>query len=118
MLFGKTIHHDFVGWSNTEYYVKEGETVNKGQKIALIESIELSKMSAEYLSLKNQYLSMNKTYEANKQLYDKGIISLEALNRINIENNEMLAKLETLTSQLKTLGIETKNISNTTSKYS
>ena len=37
----------------TEYYVKEGETVNKGQKIALIESIELSKnMSAEYLSLK------------------------------------------------------------------
>jgi multidrug efflux pump subunit AcrA (membrane-fusion protein) len=101
----------------TEYYVKEGETVNKGQKIALIESIELSKMSAEYLSLKNQYLSMNKTYEANKQLYDKGIISLEALNRINIENNEMLAKLETLTSQLETLGIETKNISNTTSKY-
>ena len=51
---------------------------------------------------------MNKTYEANKQLYDKGIISLEALNRINIENNEMLAKLETLTSQLETLGIETK----------
>ncbi len=100
-----------------EYFVKVGEKIEKGQKIALIESIELSEMTSEYVSLKRQYVSLNQNYNANKKLYKKGIVSLETLNTVSIQRNEMLAKIETLKSQLKTLGLNPKNINSTSSKY-
>lgn len=100
-----------------EYFVKVGDRIEKGQKIALIESIELSKMTSEYVSLKNQYLSLNQNYNANKKLYKKGIVSLETLNTVSMQKNEMLARIETLKSQLKTLGLNPKKIKSTTSKY-
>ena len=48
-----------------KYYVKEGDLVKKGDKVALIQSIELSRMSAEYLALKEQLKSMEENYNGN-----------------------------------------------------
>ncbi len=100
-----------------KYYVKEGDIVKKGDKLALIQSIELSKMSAEYLSLKEQLKSIEENYEGSLALNKKDIISKQELNLQNIQRKDISAKLETIISQLKTLDIEVKDIKNTISEY-
>ncbi len=100
-----------------KYYVKEGDVVEKGDKIALIQSIELSKMSAEYLSLKEQLKSIEENYQGSLTLNKKDIISKQELNLQNIQRKDISAKLETIVSQLKTLDIEVKDIKNTISEY-
>lgn len=100
-----------------KYYVNPGQKIEKGQKVALIESITLSQMSAEYLSLKEQYKSLLDNYSANETLQKKGIVSLQELNKANIERNEMLSKLNTLRSQLQALGITANSLKKTTSNY-
>ena len=99
------------------YFVQPGDRVNRGDAIALIDSITLSRMSSEYLSLKKQYASENKNYRATQKLYKKGLTSLNTLNEQNIQRNALLSKLNTLKSQLKTLGIDTKTLKKPTSEY-
>ena len=100
-----------------KYFISEGQKIQQGQKVALIESITLSQMSAEYLSLKEQYKSLLSNYTANKSLQKKGIVSLKELNQSNIERNEMLSKLNTLKSQLQAVGINVKELKRTISSY-
>jgi len=100
-----------------KYFVQAGQSVKNGQKIAVINSIGLSQMSAEYISLKRQYADLIKNYEAVKNLYDKGMTSMQNLNLQNIQKNEMFAKIETLNSQLNTLGINADNLKKVTSRY-
>jgi multidrug efflux pump subunit AcrA (membrane-fusion protein) len=90
-----------------KYFVKPAEDVKKGDKIALIRSIELSRMSAEYIALKKQYISAEKNYESVKKLYEKGMSSMADLNSELIKKSRIAAKLATLESQLKTLGVDT-----------
>ncbi len=90
-----------------QYFVKEGQRVKKGQKIVLIESILISKMTAEFVSQKKQLQAQEKNYKATLSLYKKGMTSLQELNQQSIKKDELLAKLNALKSQLKTLGINT-----------
>jgi len=106
-----------VGGQIKEYYVKSGQKVQEGQKIALIKSIKLSKMTSEFISLQKQYNSLNQNFKASQDLHSKGVVSLQELNLANIKRNEMLSKLETLNSQLQTLGIDTYNLKNTSANY-
>lgn len=106
-----------VGGQIKEYYVKSGEKVKKGQKIALIQSITVSKMTSEFISLQKQYNSLNQNFSASQVLHKKGVVSLQNLNVASIQRNEMLSKLETLHSQLQTLGIDTNNLKNTSANY-
>lgn len=100
-----------------KYYVKPGEKIVSGQKIALIESITLSQMTAEYIGLKKKLVSFNKNYMSTKKLYNKGIVSSLELNNQNIQKNEIMSRISTLTSQLKTLGINTNTLKKATSYY-
>lgn len=106
-----------VGGQIKKYYVKSGEKVQKGQKIALIKSIKLSKMTSEFISLQKQFNSLTQNYNASKELHKKGVVSLQSLNLENIQRDEMLSKLETLKSQLQTLGIDTASLNQTTANY-
>jgi multidrug efflux pump subunit AcrA (membrane-fusion protein) len=100
-----------------KYFVEAGQSVESGQKIALIESILVSKMTADYISLKKQFISLNKNYEANQKLYDKGMLSMQDLNNLGIEKNSMDSKIAALRSQLQTLGIETNNLKKATGNF-
>lgn len=100
-----------------EYYVKPASKVKKGDKIALIDSIALSGMSAEYVSLKEQYNSLGNNFAATKKLYEKGLISSVDLNRQSIEKDAMLSKINALESQLASLGIQTQKMTKATSEY-
>jgi multidrug efflux pump subunit AcrA (membrane-fusion protein) len=100
-----------------KYFVEPGQSVKDGQKIALIESILVSKMTADYISLQKQFISLNKNYEANKKLYNKGMLSMQELNNLGIEKNSMDSKIVALRSQLQTLDIETKNLNKATGNF-
>ena len=93
-----------------KYYVQPAEDVKKGDKIALIKSMELSRMSAEYLSLKKQYESSVKNYESVKKLYEKGMSSMQDLHTQMMKKSAIAAQLQTLRSQLQTMGIDTASL--------
>ena len=106
-----------VGGHIEKYYVKPAQRVKKGDKVALIESIMLSKMTAEYISLQEQYRALNKNYESTKKLYDKGMTSQQELNNQSIKRDAMRSQINALRSQLNTMGIRTKSLKKASSNY-
>ncbi len=99
-----------------KYYVHAGEYVKGGAKIALIESIELSKMTAEYLSLLQQAKAAKIQKDANTKLNKKGLSSQNDLNNAIIALEEIRSKQNALVSQLKSLGITPASVTNATDK--
>ncbi len=99
------------------YFVQVGSQVKKGDKIALIESISLSKMTADYISLKKQFYAQNRNYKATKKLYDKGMISLQELNSQSIQKDALLAQINALKSQLNILGIDANSLKKASPNY-
>ena len=106
-----------VGGHIEKYYVKPAQKVKKGDKVALIESIMLSKMTAEYISLQEQYRALNKNYESTKKLYDKGMTSQQELNNQSIKRDAMRSQINALRSQLNTMGIKTKSLKRASANY-
>ncbi len=99
------------------YFVAPSQRIHKGQKVALIDSPELSKMTASYLALKQQYAAQKKNYDSMKRLYDKGMTSLQELNRESIKKDALLSKLNTLKSQLRSIGVDPDRLAKPTSAY-
>ena len=99
------------------YFVKPSQKVKKGQKVALIDSPELSKMTASYLALKQQYAAQKRNYDSVKRLYEKGMTSLQELNRESIKKDALLSKLNTLKSQLRSIGVDPSSLNKPTSAY-
>jgi multidrug efflux pump subunit AcrA (membrane-fusion protein) len=100
-----------------KYFVKPAEDVKKGDKIALIESITVSKMSAEYIALRKQFAAAQKNYEAVKKLYEKGMTSLQKLNAEAIKKSKIAANLTALQSQLETLGMNASKLQHASAKF-
>jgi len=99
------------------YYIQPGQKVKAGEKIARIESIMLSKMTADYISLKKQFIALDKNYKATNALYIKGMASMQDVNLQSIQRNAMSAKISALESQLHTLGINEKNVKEASADY-
>ena len=100
-----------------KYFIEPGQRVKSGQKIALIESIFVSKMTADYISVNKQYIALDKNYQAAKKLYDSGMTSMQELNNISIKKDAMLAQINALKSQLDTLGINTSTLKKATANF-
>lgn len=100
-----------------KYYVAIGEKVHTGQKIALIKSTVVSKMSSDYISFKKQYIALEKNYNATKKLYDKGMSSMLELNTQRIQLDAIIYKIASLKSQLETLGIKADKLKKASSNY-
>jgi len=100
-----------------KYFIKPAQDVKKGDKIALIESIEVSKMSADYVALKKQYEAATKNYETVAKLYKKGMTSMQNLNAEAIKKSEIAANLTALKSQLETLNIDAKKLKKATANF-
>ena len=97
-----------------KYFVKQGEEVKSGDRVALIKSLELSKMTAEYLSLKKQIRASQLDLNTAQELYQKGVGSKQERNSKVISLQEIKSKKNTLISQLKALGISTAELNSTT----
>lgn len=87
-----------------EYFVTVGDIVKKGEKIARVESIELSQLSAELSSLEQQLKPVSKNYLTSKKLYKSGMASQQELNERSIEYNTMKSKIESIQSNLALMG--------------
>ncbi len=99
------------------YFVTPGQKVKKGDKVVLIESISLSKMTAEYLALKEQAKAANEKLETARKLYKKGLTSQSDFNQIIIESENVLSKLNALRSQLTSLGVNTATLKKATDQF-
>ncbi len=99
------------------YYVTAGQAVKTGDKIALIESIELSKMSAEYVSVLKQTKAAKEQLGTAKTLHAKGLSSQNDISNAIINLEEIRAKQNALTSQLNSLGIKPEKLTEATDQY-
>lgn len=99
------------------FYVKAGEAVNSGDKVALIESIALSKLSADYLALKAQMHPAQRQVNSIRKLYKKGLSSKNELTSVELTLETLRSKKNALASQLQALGINTKQLTKATDKF-
>jgi len=99
------------------YFVKAGEKVKDGDKAALIESMELSKMSAEYVALLQQAKAAQMQENTSRKLYKKGLNSKNELNNFIIALQEISAKQNALASQLRSLGIKPAKLTEATDQF-
>jgi len=99
------------------YFVKTGQQVKEGDKVVLINSIELSKMSAEYVAFREQAKAAKEQLSTAKKLYKKGLTSQNELNQKIIETEDMLSKQSALASQLTSLGIKASDLKSATDKF-
>lgn len=99
------------------YYVQAGQHVKNGEKVALIESIELSKMSAAYLALIHQSKAAEIQKNATMKLHQKGLSSQNDLSNAIISLEEIRSKKNALASQLKSLGINPATLKEATDKF-
>lgn len=100
-----------------KYYVEPGQKIKTGQRIALIESILVSKMTANFIALKKQYFALENNYLASKKLYKNGMVSMQEVNNQSIQKDAILADINSLKSQLKTLNIDADKLKKTTPNF-
>jgi len=96
------------------YFVKQGAEIKSGDKIALIKSMELSQMTAEYIALVKQIKASRVDLSTAQELYHKGVGSRGERNSKIISLQDIKSKKNTLKSQLDALGIATKDLNTTT----
>ncbi len=99
------------------YYVKPGQHVSKGDKVVLIESIELSKMTAEYLALIKQLEAAKKQKKTAMTLHKKGLTSQNKLSDAIIALENIRSQKNTLASQLSSLGLNPKILKEATDQF-
>jgi biotin carboxyl carrier protein len=100
-----------------KYFVQPGQKVKNGDKVVLIESMELSRMSAEYIALIQQSKAAKNQLSTAKKLYKKGLTSQNNLNTQIIALEEIHSKQNVLSSQLKSLGVNASSLSKATDQF-
>ncbi len=93
-----------------KYFVEPGSEVKNGDPIAKIESLELSRMSSEFLALAKKVEAAKERLQSTKKLFEKGLASRQDLNREQIALASIEAKRDTLASQLASLDIEPESL--------
>ncbi|RLA57464.1 MAG: hypothetical protein DRQ78_13470, partial [Epsilonproteobacteria bacterium] len=99
------------------YYVKPGQHVSKGDQVVLIESIELSKMTAEYLALIKQLEAANTQKETAMTLHKKGLSSQNDVSNAIIALENIRSQQNTLASQLSSLGLKPDQLTKATDQF-
>lgn len=98
------------------YYVEPGQEVKEGDKVVLIQSMEFSRMSAEYIALGTQLKAARRQLASTQKLYKKGLSSQNELNDQIIAVKELESKRNALASQLHSLGTDPSKLTETTDK--
>ncbi|WP_457640112.1 efflux RND transporter periplasmic adaptor subunit [Persephonella sp.] len=84
--------------------VKEGDPVVKGQKLALIYSPEIRKLTADIKLAKVRLKNLKAVYEREKQLYEKKVIPYSRYFQAKINYENALGELQALEESLKAYG--------------
>ncbi len=87
-----------------------GQKVTKGQSLAILSSVELGKIKAEYFTLLSHYETLNKAYLREKKLYGEKISSESDYLQAKAEFEDVKARLESNKETLNLFGISANNI--------
>ena len=85
-------------------FVKEGDEVKKGQKLAYIYSPEIAKLITKIKQVEALVSNYRELYENEKALYQKKVISYSRYFNAKIQYKNALAKLNALRKQLSIYG--------------
>ena len=85
-------------------FVKEGDPVVKGQKLALIYSPEIRKLIADIKLAKVKVKNLKAVYEREKQLYEKKVIPYSRYFQAKINYENALGELNAMEESLKAYG--------------
>src|SRR5262245_60653532 len=95
-----------------EVYASLGSSVNKGSRLALLDSTELGESKAEYLKAKT-LLGLAKTnYEREKSLFDQKIAAQKDVLAAEAEYRRAEAEVRTLHERLRLFGLSDEAIAN------
>jgi len=108
--------HSLISGKIDRYFVKEGQSLKRGDPIVEISSIELSQISLEFLSAKSQYKTLKSNFLSSKKLFSKGLISKKELSDESIKKDNLQAKFQNLQAKLVALNIDTKTLRKPISK--
>ncbi len=99
------------------YFVQIGENVKKGDKIAEIDSLELSHMSATFISLSKELNVAKKRLYNTRKLYKKGLSSMQDLSAEEMAISGIESKRNSLKSQLNSLEIDLNTLKKATDTF-
>jgi len=97
-----------LGGKVKRYYVQEGQKIKKGQKVARIESLELSALSSKLKLLRKQLRIHNKNYKMLQKLYADGLEIAQNVNKEQRERDETASQIESVKHQLSLMGVSSK----------
>ncbi|CAA6803825.1 MAG: heavy metal efflux pump, CzcB family [uncultured Sulfurovum sp.] len=106
-----------MGGKISTYLVKQGQSVKKGQAIAKIDSLELSRLFSELKLLRKQLLVHQKNYNIIRKLYNSGLESMQNLNQEQREKDETASKIESIKAQLSLMGVSSKTYKSSYTVY-
>jgi len=107
------------GGKITKYLVKEGDSVKKGQVVALVSivtplelTINIAPLKAELTALRKRLSLANNNYEMVQKLYNRGLESRQNLNKQEEERAMILSDIEVVKAKLASLSQSKKNSKN------
>ena len=86
--------------------VLEGQTVRKGQVLAVLENTEFIKLEQEYLTAKNQFTYTGQELNRQNELSGAGAGTGKNLQHVQANYNAEKARISALEKQLQQLGID------------
>lgn len=86
-------------------YAKLGDEVKKGQKLALLDSLELGEAKAQYLKAQTKLEVASTEYERQKTLYEKKIAAQKSLLAAQGEYLEAKTEFEAAQAKLRLIGL-------------
>ena len=99
------------------YYVRAGDTVKKGDKIARLRSVALSKLAIDYQSLKTQYAHFDKNFQSDKNLYDRGMLSRQEMTTKQMERDALFSQIKGIEVQLQGSNVNPKSLKDNGSSH-
>ena len=89
----------------TEVFVKEGDQVRQGSRLATISSVELSNAQSNYLKSKVRLEALKIQAQRANELYEKKIISSREFEIANMEYNTVKTEMDTSYNTLEIFGL-------------
>lgn len=99
------------------YYVRAGDAVKKGDKIAKLRSIALSKLAIDYQSLNTQYSHFDKNFQSDKNLYERGMLSRQEMTSKQIQRDALLSQIKGIEIQMQGSNVNPKSLKDGGSSY-
>lgn len=94
-----------VGGVVREFYAKDGDEVQSGNPLALLESREAADLSFSFLELQQRVSFARQTYEREKTLMEKQLGTREALTNALQEYQKTQLDLSSITRKMQLLGL-------------